>query len=131
MWLLSCSHNSNKNNVGPQLQIIGKTLDKLSTSYDDIILLGDVNVELKEAKMSEFLNIYILKNLVSRFFCFKNPNRSCIDLILTNCLRSFQNIVLKQYYPQQKLRWCYIESKNISEMIYLKVNLRISYLIMI
>ena len=69
--------------------------------------------------MPEFLNMYSLKNLVSQKTCFKNPeNPSCIDLILTNCSRSFQNTgvfetglsdfhkltftVLKQYYPKQK-----------------------------
>ena len=84
-WLLSCSYNSHKNNIGTHLQIIGKTLDKLSASYDNIILLGDFNVEPEEAKMTEFLNMYSLKNLVSQKTCFKNPeNPSCIDLILTN-----------------------------------------------
>ena len=63
--------------------------------------------------------IYSLKNLVSQKTCFRNPeNPSCIDLILINCSRSFQNtdvfetglsdfhklifIILKQYYPKQK-----------------------------
>ena len=91
-WLLSCSYNSRKNNIGTHLQIIGKTLDKLITSYDNIILLGDFNVESEEAKMSEFLNIYSLKNFAFQKTCFKNPkNPSSIDLILTNCSRSFQN----------------------------------------
>ena len=54
-WLLSCSYNPHKNNIGTHLQAIGKTLDKLSTSYDNIIPLGDFNVEPEEAAMSEFL----------------------------------------------------------------------------
>ena len=70
-WLLSCSYNSQKNKIGTHLQIIGKTLDKLSTSYDNIILLGDFNVEPEEAKMSEFLNMYSLKNLASQKICLK------------------------------------------------------------
>ena len=78
-----------------------------------------MSIEREEAKMSEFLKMYSLKNLVSQKTCFKNPeNPSCIDLILTNCSRSFQNTgvfetglsdfhkltftVLKQYYPKQK-----------------------------
>ena len=72
--------------VNKNLEIIGKTLDKLSASYDNIILLGDFNVEPEEARMTEFLNMYSLKNLVSQKTCFKTPeNPSCIDLILTNC----------------------------------------------
>ena len=81
-WLLSCSYNSLKNNIGTHLQIIGKTLDTLIASYDNIILLGDFNVEPEEAKISEFLKMYSLKNLVSQKYCFKNPeNSSYIDLI--------------------------------------------------
>ena len=70
----------------------------MSASYDNIILLGDFNVEPEEAKVSEFLNMYSLENLAFQRTYFKNPeNPSCIDLILTNCSRSFQNNgVLKQ-----------------------------------
>ena len=62
-----------------------------------------------------------MKNLVKQSTCFKNQNKpTCIDLILTNCPRSFQNTdtfetglsdfhkftftVLKQYFPKQKPR---------------------------
>ena len=98
----------------------GKTLDKLSTSYENIILLGDVNVEPEKAKIPEVLSIYSLKKL-SRKSCFKNKeNLSCIYLTLKNCLQSFQNTdvlepglsgflkltykVLKQYYPKEKAK---------------------------
>ena len=60
-------------------QTISKTLDKLSASYDKIILLGDFNVEPEEAKTLDFLNMCSLKNLVSQKTCFKNTeNSSCI-----------------------------------------------------
>ena len=69
--------------------------------------------------MLDFLNIYNLKNLVKQKTCYKNPeNPSCIDLILTNSHRSFQNTnvfetglsdfhkmtvsVLKSHFPKQK-----------------------------
>ena len=62
---------------------------------------------------------YNLKSLVKQKTCFKNPdNPSCIDLILTNSPRSFQDscvfetglsdfnkltaTVLKQYFPKPK-----------------------------
>ena len=139
-WLLSCSYNSHKNNIGTHLEIIVKTLNKLSASYDNIILLGDFNVEPEEAKMTEFLNIYRLKNLVSQKTCFKNPeNPSCIDQILTNCSPSFQNTgvfetglsdfhkltftVLNQYYPKQKPKVVFYRKYKISAMIYLEANL--------
>ena len=60
--LLSCSYNSHKNSICNQLQTISKTLNtsvyicvQLCKSYDNIILLGDFNVDSDEAKMSELL----------------------------------------------------------------------------
>ena len=45
--------------------------------------------------MNDFLDIYNLKNLVKHPTCFKNPDRpSCIDLILTNKIKSFQPSIL-------------------------------------
>ena len=42
--------------------------------------------------MLEFCNLYNLKNIVNENRCYKNQkNPSCIDLILTNKTRSFQN----------------------------------------
>ena len=75
--LLSCSYNSHKNNTVTQLQIIGKTLDKLSTSCDNIIFLGEFNVEPVEAKMSEFLNIQSKKSCLSKNL-FQEPRKSFV-----------------------------------------------------
>ena len=63
---LNCSYNSHKSNIDTLLQTIGKTLDKLSISYDNITLLGEFNFEPEEAKMSEFLD-----NIVSQIFLSK------------------------------------------------------------
>ena len=91
-WLLCCSYNPHKSNITNHLENICKTLDKLSANYDNLILLGDFNVEHEEESIAEFLNLYNLKNLVKQNTCFKNPDKpTCIDLILTNCPRSFQN----------------------------------------
>ena len=95
-------------------------MDRLCTDYENIILLGDFNVEIEEKNMSEFMSVYSLRNLVKQKPCFKNPeNPSCIiDLILINSPRSFQNsnvfetglsdfhklttTALKQYFPKLK-----------------------------
>ena len=42
--------------------------------------------------MKNFCSSYNLKSVINKPTCFKNPDKpSCIDLILTNCSRSFQN----------------------------------------
>ena len=62
------------------------------SKYDNFILLGDFNEEIKENAMMEFCETYNLSNLIKEPTCFKNPlNPSSIDVILTNHPRSFQN----------------------------------------
>ena len=74
------------------LHVISKALDDLNKKYDNFILLGDFNNKPEEKNMSNFLNTDHLKNIVKQKTCFKNPERpSCIDLILTNSSRSFQD----------------------------------------
>ena len=42
--------------------------------------------------MKNFCQIYNFKNLLDRPTCYKNPtNPSCVDLIITNKTRTFQN----------------------------------------
>ena len=69
---------------------LGKSLDAYSTGYENLILLGDFNMEEKEADISNFLEIYNLKNLVKKPTCFKSDRPRSIDLILTNRASSFQ-----------------------------------------
>ena len=118
-WLLGCSYNHHKENIASHLNNASAALDKLSRDYENIILLGDFNVELKEKNISDFMSTYNLKSLVKQKTYFKNPdNPSCIDIILTNSPRSFQDsclfetgfsdfhklttTVLKQYFPKKK-----------------------------
>ena len=91
----------------------------MTSKYDNIILLGDFNTEPTDTTLSNFCEIYDLKNLIKDKTCFKNPNKpSCIDLIITNRPKSFQNsmvietglsdfhkmciTVMKMYHSNQK-----------------------------
>ena len=121
-WLLGCSYNHHKENMVSHLSNVSAALDKLCTGYENIILLGDFNVEVrvKEKNISDFMSTYNLKSLVKQKICFKNPDNPscCIGLILTNSPQNFQNssvfkmglsdfhklitTVLKQYFPKPK-----------------------------
>ena len=47
---------------------------------------------MTDANLKDFCNLYLLKNLIKKTTCFKNPeNPKTIDLILTNRPRSFCN----------------------------------------
>ena len=112
-WLLVCMYNPNKNLISNHLKEIGKNLDNYSSKYDNFILLGDFNSEPTESAVRDFCEIYSCKNLIKDNTCFKNPSKpSCIDLIITNRPKSFQNsmsdfhkmtlTVIKVFHKKQK-----------------------------
>ena len=87
--------------------------------HDNLLILGDLNSDLKDGCLNAFSNVNNLKSLNKEPTCFKNPNNpSCIDLFLTNRSRYFQNTstietgisdfhklvvtVLKMFYKKQK-----------------------------
>ena len=54
--------------------------------------MGDFNVGPENTYIKIFYDNFDLTNLIKEPTCFKNPeNLSCIDLILSNRRRSFQN----------------------------------------
>ena len=118
-WLPCCSYIPHKSDIANYLKNICSTLDKLSATYDNLMLLGDLNVEPEERSIAKFLNLYNLRNLVKQNACFKNPDKpTCIGSHTDNCPRNFQNTdtfetglsdfhkltftVLKQHFPKQK-----------------------------
>ena len=88
-WLLNCSCNGQKSEIRKHLGAVGKNLDSYSSKYENFILFGDFNVEPTDA-MEEFMKVYNLENLVKGPTCFKNLEKPCIDLILTNKIKSVQ-----------------------------------------
>ena len=59
------------------------------------MLTGHFNAEEEDDFLSEFMELYDLKNLVKRNTCFKSfENPLCVDLFLTNCSRSFENTMV-------------------------------------
>ena len=98
---------------------MNKGLDVYLKHYDNLLILGDLNSDLKDGCLNAFSNVNNLKSLNKEPTCFKNPNNpSCIDLFLTNRSRYFQNTstietgisdfhklvvtVLKMFYKKQK-----------------------------
>ena len=56
-WLFYCSYNPHKSNTANHLESFCKTLGKLIATYDNLILLGDFNIEPEEESIAEFLNL--------------------------------------------------------------------------
>ena len=118
-WLLCCSYNPHKNNISNHLYDLNKGLDVCLKHYDNLLILGDRNSELKDSCLNDFSKVNNLKSLSKEPTCFKNPNNlSCIDLFLKNRPRYFQIrftietgisdfhklfvTVLKMFYKKQK-----------------------------
>ena len=118
-WLLCCSYNPKYSQISHHLKEMGKDLDVLTSKYDNIIPMDDFSAEPAETVVSDFCEIYNLKNIIREKTCSKNLNNSsCIDLIITNKLKTFHNsmvvetglsdlhkmcvTVMKMYYRKQK-----------------------------
>ena len=68
----------------------GKVLDMCTTTSDNLIIMGDFNMEEDGDSISNFMNLHGLGNLIKVRTCFKSINARCIDLILTNNMKSFK-----------------------------------------
>ena len=66
--------------------------DLYLTKSDQILFLGDFNAGVEDSSVKICCSCYKFTSTINRPTYFKNPEKaSCIDLILTNCPRSFQN----------------------------------------
>ena len=92
-WLLCCTYNPNSNIITNHLEALKRNLDSYSTKSDNLIVIGDLNDEVNLECMKLFCETYDLSSLIKVRTCYKNPeNPSCIDLLLTNQPKSFQNL---------------------------------------
>ena len=91
-WLIMSGYNPKKENISNYLEYVSQGIDKFSCSYDNMLLIGDFNSEICEKDMNQFCDLYNLKSLIKEPTCFKNRNNpTCIDLMLTNREKKFQN----------------------------------------
>ena len=91
-WLIMTGYNPKKENIPYFLEYFSQGIDKYICNYDNMLLIGDFNSEMFEKDMNEFCDLYNLKNLIREPTCYKNRNNpTCIDLMLTNREKHFQN----------------------------------------
>ena len=93
-YILIAGYNPHKEHISYFLSHVGKELDKLISSYDNILILGDLNAQQENISLRLFNETYNLENLIKEPTCFKNPlNPSSIDVMLTNDTNCYQNSV--------------------------------------
>ena len=67
-------------------------MDLFTTKYERLLFLGDFNEGMEDSSIKTFCSNYNLISMINKPTCNKDPDEStCIDLIFTNCLGSFQN----------------------------------------
>ena len=92
IWHLCCSYNPSKLQIASHIQEISNGIDAYCKNYENILIMGDFNVDVKEVSLHLFCNQYKLKSLNKDATCYKNiDNPSCIDLLLTNSAKSFES----------------------------------------
>ena len=90
-WLLCSSYNPKKTLIANHLNWTGRNLDPQLKEYENFILVDYFNVEPNYGTMKIFCQIYSCKSIVKDKTRFKNLiNWTCIDLIITNRPKSFQ-----------------------------------------
>ena len=71
---------------------IGKVLDQLSPRYENFVIVGDLNLEETNFEISNFMDVYGLRNLIKSPTYYKSAeNPFSIDMFLTNKTSGFQN----------------------------------------
>ena len=65
-WLLNCSYNLHKNNIGNHLKALSDLLDSRSSTYEKVLILGDFNLEADDQNMKTFSDSYSLTGYINQ-----------------------------------------------------------------
>ena len=73
------------------------SVDKATSAYDNVIIMGDINIDTScttaagHTKIEDLMDIFGFENLIKDKTCHASTKGSSIDIILTNRKRSFKN----------------------------------------
>ena len=97
-WLIFAIYRPpNNSNLQLFFQYLNKMADKAFDKYENIIILGDINIDIKRdsgeksALFSHFCETFSFKNLIKSDTCFTKTSASSVDIILTNQPRYFMH----------------------------------------
>ena len=62
-WLLNCSYNPHKNNIGNHFKALSDFLDSHYSTYEKVLILSAFNVEADDRNMKTFCDSYSLTGL--------------------------------------------------------------------
>ena len=77
------------------MQQLQKQLETSCERCEYFLIMEDFNADVFDPSLTSLCTLFKLKSMVKEPKCYKNPEHpSCIDLILTNCPRSFHDTCL-------------------------------------
>ena len=95
-WFILAFYRPPKNeNLHTFFNYISKCTEKALCKYENIVLLGDINIDTLKKKGSkvqlfnQFCETFDMTNLIKSNTCFTKSSESSIDIILTNRPRFF------------------------------------------
>ena len=75
---------------------LNETLSKVVNSYENLIVIGDLNIDVSDPvkdgsnNLSDFVDTFSLSNFINRKTCHKNVSGTTIDIMLSNKPQCFQ-----------------------------------------
>ena len=97
-WLSGCFYNPHKTYISDFLKAISKVLDLTTANYEHLFIMGDLDSEVKQKYLTEFCQLYNLKNLINMSTCFKNPSTpSRIDVMLTQIILDLSKFISNRH----------------------------------
>ena len=84
-------------NIKRFFENLSHIMNEITGKYDNIILMGDINIDTKSKKsigykeLSSFIDLYNLSNLIKTPTCHFKDSSTSIDIILTSKSRRFFN----------------------------------------
>lgn len=89
-WLLIPIYRPPSKSKVEFISHLSHLIDNYVSNYDNILLLGDFNMEADENEMMSIINDHNLYSMIKQPTCFKTSTGRCIDLMLTTKKHSFQ-----------------------------------------
>ena len=89
-WIVFVIYRPPKQDAIFFLNSLSDAIDFYSKTYDNLVILGDINAEPQNQIIKNFLSENSLYNHMKNKTCFKSANGKCIDLIISNRKHSLQ-----------------------------------------
>ena len=94
-WCLTFAYRPPcNNNKATFFMELNKSLCNIARKYENILIIGDLNINFDNLKMWNLCDTFLLSNLVNGVTCVKSQNGTSIDMMLANRPRSFRNTSL-------------------------------------